>query len=57
MPMSTIDPHVSPLGRVEGDLDLRVTIDDGVVTAAWTDGGHVPRVRDDPARARTRRPA
>ena len=28
---------VSPLGRVEGDLDLRVTINDGVVTEAWTE--------------------
>jgi uptake hydrogenase large subunit len=33
---STIDLHVSPLGRVEGDLDVRVTIEDGVVTDAWT---------------------
>lgn len=31
-----MDLHVSPLGRVEGDLDLRVTIDNGVVTEAWT---------------------
>ena len=28
--------HISPLGRVEGDLDLTVTINDGVVTDAWT---------------------
>lgn len=35
--MSAIDLRVSPLGRVEGDLDVRVTIDDGVVTAAWTE--------------------
>ncbi len=35
--MSTIDLHVSPLGRVEGDLDVRVTIDDGVVSSAWTE--------------------
>ena len=32
-----IDLEVSPLGRVEGDLDLRVTINDGVVTDAWTE--------------------
>lgn len=37
--MSTIDLHVSPLGRVEGDLDVRVTIDDGVVSSAWTAAG------------------
>ncbi|MHB1615600.1 MAG: nickel-dependent hydrogenase large subunit, partial [Actinomycetes bacterium] len=35
--MSTVDLFVSPLGRVEGDLDVRVTIDDGVVTSAWTE--------------------
>ncbi|HXU46133.1 MAG TPA: nickel-dependent hydrogenase large subunit [Thermoanaerobaculia bacterium] len=29
--------RISPLGRVEGDLDLRVTVDDGVVTEAWTE--------------------
>lgn len=32
-----IDLFVSPLGRVEGDLDVRVTIEDGVVTSAWTE--------------------
>jgi hydrogenase large subunit len=37
--MTTIDLHVSPLGRVEGDLDVRVTIDDGVVSSAWTTAG------------------
>jgi uptake hydrogenase large subunit len=36
---NTIDLHVSPLGRVEGDLDVRVTIDDGVVSSAWTTAG------------------
>jgi len=36
-PKPTIDLSVSPLGRVEGDLDLRVTINDGVVTEAWTE--------------------
>ena len=30
--MTSLDLHVSPLGRVEGDLDVRVTIDDGVGT-------------------------
>ncbi len=35
--MTAVDLHVSPLGRVEGDLDLRVTIQDGVVTSAWTE--------------------
>ena len=29
--------RISPLGRVEGDLDLRVTLRDGVVTDAWTE--------------------
>ncbi len=33
----TLDLEVSPLGRVEGDLDLRVRITDGVVTEAWTE--------------------
>lgn len=32
-----IDLRVSPLGRVEGDLDLNVTIQDGHVTQAWTE--------------------
>jgi uptake hydrogenase large subunit len=27
---------ISPVGRVEGDLDVRVDIDDGVVVDAWT---------------------
>ncbi|MEM6530974.1 MAG: nickel-dependent hydrogenase large subunit [Myxococcota bacterium] len=27
---------ISPVGRVEGDLDIRVDIEDGVVTNAWT---------------------
>ncbi|MBX6387630.1 MAG: nickel-dependent hydrogenase large subunit [Frankia sp.] len=35
--MTTVDLNVSPLGRVEGDLDVRVTISDGVVTSAWTE--------------------
>ncbi|MGY2876098.1 uptake hydrogenase large subunit [Marmoricola sp. URHA0025 HA25] len=34
---SSVDLFVSPLGRVEGDLDVRVTITDGVVTSAWTE--------------------
>jgi uptake hydrogenase large subunit len=36
---STMDLNVSPLGRVEGDLDVRVTLTDGVVTDAWTTAG------------------
>ena len=36
-PISSVDLFVSPLGRVEGDLDVRVTIDDGVVTSAHTE--------------------
>ena len=28
--------NISPVGRVEGDLDVRVEIDQGVVTRAWT---------------------
>jgi uptake hydrogenase large subunit len=35
--MVSLDLFVSPLGRVEGDLDVRVTIEDGVVTSAWTE--------------------
>lgn len=27
---------ISPVGRVEGDLDVRVDIDDGTVVKAWT---------------------
>jgi hydrogenase large subunit len=33
----TLDIEVSPLGRVEGDLDLKAKIVDGVVTEAWTE--------------------
>lgn len=29
--------RISPLGRVEGDLDLRITVRDRVVTDAWTE--------------------
>jgi Ni,Fe-hydrogenase I large subunit len=29
--------RISPLGRVEGDLDLNVTLRDNVVTNAWTE--------------------
>jgi hydrogenase large subunit len=32
--VQTLD--ISPVGRVEGDLDVRVEIKDGVVTSAWT---------------------
>ncbi|MDX1998019.1 MAG: nickel-dependent hydrogenase large subunit [Thermoanaerobaculia bacterium] len=31
------DMRISPLGRVEGDLDLRIKLKDGVVTEAWTE--------------------
>lgn len=34
MTIQTLD--ISPVGRVEGDLDVRVVIDDGVVVDAWT---------------------
>jgi Ni,Fe-hydrogenase I large subunit len=34
---NVIDIEVSPLGRVEGDLDLHVKIADGVVTEAYTE--------------------
>lgn len=29
--------RISPLGRVEGDLDLKISVRDGVVTDAWTE--------------------
>ena len=32
--VETLD--ISPVGRVEGDLDVRVDIENGVVTNAWT---------------------
>jgi Ni,Fe-hydrogenase I large subunit len=32
--VQTLD--ISPVGRVEGDLDVRVEIQNGVVTNAWT---------------------
>ncbi len=35
--MTTMELNVSPLGQVEGDLDVRVQITDGVVTDAWTE--------------------
>ncbi|MEM8678705.1 MAG: nickel-dependent hydrogenase large subunit [Planctomycetota bacterium] len=37
--MATVTPdmRISPLGRVEGDLDLNINISDGVVTDAWTE--------------------
>jgi hydrogenase large subunit len=36
--MSTVEQtlDISPVGRVEGDLDVRVDIKDGVVVEAWT---------------------
>ncbi len=36
--MATATPmRISPLGRVEGDLDLNIEVTDGVVTNAWTE--------------------
>nr|MCU0294857.1 nickel-dependent hydrogenase large subunit [Candidatus Nanopelagicales bacterium] len=35
--MTTMELNVSPLGQVEGDLDVRVAITDGVVSDAWTE--------------------
>lgn len=35
--ISPSEMRISPLGRVEGDLDLKVTLRDGVVTDAWTE--------------------
>ena len=32
--VQTLD--ISPVGRVEGDLDVRVDVQDGVVVNAWT---------------------
>jgi uptake hydrogenase large subunit len=37
VPTSVTEMRISPLGRVEGDLDLKVTVSDGVVTDAWTE--------------------
>ncbi len=34
MTLQTLD--ISPVGRVEGDLDIKVEVQDGVVTNAWT---------------------
>ena len=45
------DMYISPLGRVEGDLDLRITVDDGVVVDVDR-SQHVPRLRDHPGRAK-----
>jgi len=33
----TKELHISPVGRVEGDLDVKVIIEDGVVKDAWTE--------------------
>lgn len=35
--LAPADMRISPLGRVEGDLDLNISIKDGVVTDAWTE--------------------
>jgi len=34
--MTSLTLDISPVGRVEGDLDVRVEIDNGVVVNAWT---------------------
>lgn len=34
--VSVEEKRISPLGRVEGDLDLKIKIDNGFVTDAWT---------------------
>ncbi|MEP6966608.1 MAG: nickel-dependent hydrogenase large subunit [Pseudomonadota bacterium] len=36
MPAAVQTLDISPVGRVEGDLDVRVDIQDGVITNAWT---------------------
>ena len=36
MPPSVQTLDISPVGRVEGDLDVRVDIENGVVVNAWT---------------------
>ena len=36
MPSAVQTLDISPVGRVEGDLDVRVNIQDGVVVDAWT---------------------
>ena len=36
MPAAVQTLDISPVGRVEGDLDVRVDIQDGVVVNAWT---------------------
>ena len=38
--VETLD--ISPVGRVEGDLDVRVDIENGVVTNAWDASRNVP---------------
>lgn len=35
--MAVKDMTISPLGRVEGDLDLRISVDGGTVVDAWTE--------------------
>ncbi|NOK80949.1 MAG: cytochrome-c3 hydrogenase [Chloroflexi bacterium AL-W] len=34
-----VDLHISPLGRVEGDLDVKVVVENGTVVDAWTEAG------------------
>jgi hydrogenase large subunit len=51
--VQTLD--ISPVGRVEGDLDVRVNIENGVVVDAWT--AQAIRGYELILRDRTRRPA
>ncbi|MCW1966594.1 MAG: nickel-dependent hydrogenase large subunit [Anaerolineae bacterium] len=37
MATAVVEQRISPLGRVEGDLDLKIQVRDGVVTDAWTE--------------------
>lgn len=36
---SKVDLHISPLGRVEGDLDVNLIVENGTVIDAWTQAG------------------
>ncbi|MDX2194180.1 MAG: nickel-dependent hydrogenase large subunit [Gemmatimonadales bacterium] len=37
MATAAVDLRISPLGRVEGDLDVNLALDNGTVTSAWTE--------------------
>ena len=34
-----VEMHISPMGRVEGDLDLNIIVEDGHVVDSWTQAG------------------